>query len=109
MRVDIHWRGDWAMATLKKRLGYEQVEKCICDANNIKQFLLEWLIKHGINDFDNREEIYMNGVEWHIMYHFCVDSGLLDSVQDPFTKNHHVKLTEKGLKYVKRKNNDTTE
>lgn len=83
MRVDIHWRGDRAMAPLK-----------------IKEFILEWLIQHGTSDVNIKDLMLVKDVNYHIMFHFCCDTGLLDSVVDPFTKNNYVLLSKKGLKYV---------
>ena len=87
MRVDIHWRGDWAMATLE-----------------IKEFILEWLIRFGLSDIVLHQELWDKELtsEYALCYRFCIDAGLLDEVQDAFTKVYYTKLTEKGLKYVQR-------
>jgi hypothetical protein len=109
MRVDIHWRGDRAMATLTSKQKVKKAINNITHADNIKVFLLEWLVMNGSDDKDKDIAIADYYMQEHIMYRFCCDVGLLDEVQDPFTKKGHVRLTKKGLDYVKRKNNDTTE
>jgi hypothetical protein len=85
MRVDIYRRGDRAMATLE-----------------IKEFILEWLIKFGLSDIVLHQELWDEEIsgDYALCYFFCVDAGLLDEVQDAFTKVYSTKLTEKGLDYV---------
>jgi len=102
MRVDIHWRGDRSMATLTSKQKVKKAIRRLTEPDNIKAFLLEWLVMNGSDDKDKGIAIADYYMPEHIRYRFCCDVGLLDEVQDPFTKKVYVRLTEKGLKYVQR-------
>jgi hypothetical protein len=75
------------------------------DDHKVKEFLLTWLIKHGRDVVWNIPVKHFSGEQWDLLGR-CIRFGYIDSLQDPFNKHLSNKLTDAGLEFLNKGENN---
>ena len=68
--------------------------------NEVKEFLLKWLIEHGRNNVRRKDMWNKFGVDEWELSQVCTRIGYLDSKQEPKTFNYYHALSDKGLEFL---------
>jgi hypothetical protein len=75
------------------------------DAHKVKEFLLEWLLNHGREPVHRHIAWGFENGKW-ILFEKCNDYGYIDSLQDPFTRKFNHKLTDVGMAFLNKGENN---
>ena len=67
--------------------------------NEVKEFLLEWLLNHGREPVHRHIAWGFENGRW-ILFEKCNEYGYIDILQDPFTRKFNHKLTDEGMAFL---------
>ena len=75
------------------------------EVKEVKEFLLEWLLNHGRDVVWDIHVKQLSREQWDLLGK-CIRFGYIDSLQDPFNKHQSNKLSDEGLEFLNKGENN---